>query len=243
MIEAVVFDLDGVLIDSEPVWEQVRRQVVAEHGGHWAADAQRRIMGMSTMEWARYLSEELDVGLPSEQVAAIVIERMAARYAEHLPLMPGAVETVREVAARWPLGLASSSPPALIDVFLDTASLRGSFVAAMSTEQVAHGKPAPDIYLAVAEQLGFQPPRCAAVEDSTNGLRSAAAAGLRVVAIPHPVYPPDPEVLDAAAAVLPSLTELTPSLIATLGSVSPSGGTDERPDVPRASGRQDRSPA
>src|SRR5215472_1592251 len=107
MIEAVVFDLDGVLVDSEPVWEQVRRQVVAEHGGHWAPGAQRRLMGMSTGEWARYLGEDLGVGLPAEQIAALVIERMAAHYTEHLPLMPGAVEAVRRLAARWPLGLAS----------------------------------------------------------------------------------------------------------------------------------------
>jgi HAD superfamily hydrolase (TIGR01509 family) len=218
MIEAVVFDLDGVLIDSEPVWEQVRREVVAEHGGHWAADAQQRLMGMSTGEWARYLSEDLGVGLPPDRIAALVIERTAARYAEHLPLMPGAVEAVRSLAARWPLGLASSSPPSLIDTVLDAAGLRGCFAATLSTEQVAHGKPAPDIYLAVCERLGRQPQACAAVEDSTNGLRSAAAAGLRVIAIPHPRYPPDPGALSAAALVLTSLGELTPDGVAALGS-------------------------
>jgi HAD superfamily hydrolase (TIGR01509 family) len=216
MIEAVVFDLDGVLIDSEPVWEQVRRQVVAQHGGHWAADAQRRLMGMSTGEWARYLSEDLGVGLPPDRIAALVIERMAARYTERLPLMPGAVEAVRRLAARWPLGLASSSPPSLIETVLDAASLRSSFAVAMSTEQVPHGKPAPDIYLAVAAQLGHRPERCAAVEDSSNGLRSAAAAGLHVIAIPHPKYPPDPDALEKAGLVLTSLTELTPDTAAAL---------------------------
>jgi HAD superfamily hydrolase (TIGR01509 family) len=216
MIEAVVFDLDGVLIDSEPVWEQVRRQVVAEHGGHWAADAQRRLMGMSTGEWARYLSEDLGVGLPPDRIAALVIERMAARYTERLPLMPGAVEAVRRLAARWPLGLASSSPPSLIETVLDAASLRSSFAVARSTEQVPRGKPAPDIYLAVAAQLGHRPERCAAVEDSSNGLRSAAAAGLHVIAIPHPKYPPDPDALEKAGLVLTSLAELTPDTIAAL---------------------------
>ncbi len=216
MTEAVVFDLDGVLIDSEPVWEQVRRQVVAEHGGHWAPDAQRRIMGMSTGEWARYLSEDLGVGLPPDTVAALVIDRMTARYAERLPLMPGAVNAVRRMAARWPLGLASSSPPSLIGTVLDAASLRSCFAVALSTEQVAHGKPAPDIYLAVAGQLGHRPQRCAAVEDSTNGLRSAAAAGLQVIAVPHPRYPPDPDALDAAALVLPGLAGLTAGAVATL---------------------------
>jgi HAD superfamily hydrolase (TIGR01509 family) len=216
MIEAVVFDLDGVLVDSEPVWEQVRRQVVAESGGHWAADAQRRLMGMSTGEWARYLSEDLGVGLPPKTVATTVIERMAARYNDQLPLMPGAGEAVRSLAAHWPLGLASSSPPSLIETVLDAASLRSSFVTTLSTEQVAHGKPAPDIYLAVAAQLGHQPERCAAVEDSSNGLRSAAAAGLHVIAIPHPKYPPDADALALASVVLTSLTELTPETITAL---------------------------
>jgi HAD superfamily hydrolase (TIGR01509 family) len=216
MIEAVVFDLDGVLIDSEPVWEQVRRQLVAERGGHWAPDAQRRIMGMSTGEWARYLSEDLGVDLPPESVAELVIERMAARYTDRLPLMPGAVEAVRRLAADWPLGLASSSPPSLIGTVLDAASLRACFAAVMSTEQVARGKPAPDIYLAVADQLGRRPQRCAAVEDSANGLRSAAAAGLRVIAIPHPRYPPGQDALGQAAVVLPGLAQLTPDVITAL---------------------------
>jgi HAD superfamily hydrolase (TIGR01509 family) len=218
MIEAVVFDLDGVIIDSEPVWEQVRRQVVAEHGGHWAADAQQRLMGMSTGEWARYLSEDLGVGLPPDQVAALVIERMAARYTERLPLMPGAVAAVRGLAERWPLGLASSSPRSLIGTVLDAAGLRSSFAATLSTEQVARGKPAPDIYLAVASELGRRPDACAAVEDSTNGLRSAAAAGLRVIAVPHPRYPPDPAALAAAALVLTGLGQLTPAAVAALDS-------------------------
>jgi HAD superfamily hydrolase (TIGR01509 family) len=216
MIEAVAFDLDGVLVDSEPVWEQVRRQVVAEHGGHWADDAQQRLMGMSTGEWARYLGEDLGVGLPPETIAAEVIERMAARYTEHLPLMPGAVGAVRRLAARWPLGLASSSPPSLIETVLDAAALRSCFVTAMSTEQVAHGKPAPDIYLAVARRLGQPPRRCAAVEDSANGLRSAAAAGLHVIAVPHPRYPPARDALDKAEVVLGELAELTPGVVAGL---------------------------
>ena len=217
MITAVVFDLDGVLIDSEPVWEQVRREVVASHGGHWAPDAQDRLMGMSTGEWSRYLSADLGVGLPPEQVASLVIDRMAERYRQHLPLMPGAVEAVRSLAGRWPLGLASSSPPSLIETVLDAASLREFFVTAMSTEQVAHGKPAPDIYLAVTGRLGQPPAECAAVEDSSNGLRSAAAAGCQVIAVPHPRYPPSPDALNEARLVLRSLTELTPDAVAALG--------------------------
>jgi HAD superfamily hydrolase (TIGR01509 family) len=214
MIEAVIFDLDGVLVDSEPVWEQVRRGLVAERGGHWAPDAQRKLMGMSTPEWARYLSEDLGVGLPPAEVAALVTSRMAASYREHLPLLPGAVEAVRRMAARWPLGLASSAPAALIETVLQSAGLRPDFRVTMSTEQVPRGKPAPDIYLAVADRLGVPPARCAAVEDSSNGLRSAAAAGLRVIAIPRPQYPPDPDAIALTGLVLADLDALTPEAVA-----------------------------
>src|SRR5215468_3436000 len=162
VIRAVVFDLDGVLVDSEPVWEQVRRGLVAERGGHWAADAQRRLMGMSTQEWARYLSKDLGVGLPPGEVAALVIDRMAARYRERIPFLPGAVEAVRRLAGRWPLGLASSAPAVLIETVLEAAGLRSCFQVTMSTGQVPHGKPAPDIYLAVTARLGVEPASCAA---------------------------------------------------------------------------------
>jgi len=217
MIKAVVFDLDGVLIDSEPVWEQVRRGLVGERGGHWTPDAQRRLMGMSTPEWARYLSQDLGVGLPPGQVASEVIDRMTARYATHVPLMDGAVDAVHRIAARWPLAVASSAPAVLIETVLQAAGLRSCFAAVMSTEQVAHGKPAPDIYLAVTAALGRPPAACAAVEDSSNGLRSAAAAGLRVIAIPQPHYPPDSDALAQASLVLPSLAGLTADAVAALG--------------------------
>jgi HAD superfamily hydrolase (TIGR01509 family) len=216
MIAAVVFDLDGVLIDSEPVWEQVRRGLVAERGGRWLPDAQRKIMGMSTPEWAGYLSKDLGVGLPPEEVADLVVDRMTARYRERIPFMPGAVGAVRRLAAGWPLGVASSSPPVLIETVLESADLRPYFRATMSTEQVPRGKPAPDIYLAVAARLGFPPTACAAVEDSSNGLRSAAAAGLRVIAVPHPQYPLDPDALVAASLVLPTLAALTTDAVAAL---------------------------
>ena len=212
-----MFDLDGVLIDSEPVWEEVRRDLVASRGGHWAPDAQRRLMGMSTPEWARYLSQDLGVGLPPDEVAAQVIGEMAGRYAGRLPLMPGAAGAVRRMADRWPLGLASSSPPVLIETVLTAASLRPLFTATVSTEEVAHGKPAPDVYVTVADRLGVSPGSATAVEDSSNGLRSAAAAGLQVIAVPHPRYPPDPDALALARAVLPSLAELTADLVAGLG--------------------------
>ncbi|MCW2948840.1 MAG: family hydrolase [Actinoallomurus sp.] len=208
-MDAVVFDLDGVLIDSEPVWEQVRRAFVAGNGGQWQPDTQQRLMGMSTAEWAAYLSGELGVRLPAEDVARGVVEQMARRYEDGVPLMPGAVAAVRRLASRWPLGLASSSPRALIDVVLDRTGLASSFEATVSTEEVERGKPAPDGYLLAARRLGVDPAACAAVEDSSNGLRSADAAGMRVIAVPHPRYPPAPDALALAAFVARDLDELT----------------------------------
>jgi HAD superfamily hydrolase (TIGR01509 family) len=216
MIEAVVFDCDGVLIDSEPVWEEVRREFVAGHGGRWLPDAQDKLMGMSTAEWSRYLAHDLGVGLPPPEVAAAVISAMAARYAEHLPLMPGAADAVREMAVRWPLGLASSAPQSLIEVVLDAAGLRPQFQVALSSENVARGKPAPDIYLTVAQRMGARQDGCVAVEDSSNGVRSAAAAGMTVIAVPHPKYPLAPDARSSVRLVLASLTELTPDAVAAL---------------------------
>ena len=216
MIDAVVFDLDGFIIYSSPVWSLVRRLVVAEQGGCWAPAPKQRLMGMSTQEWAEYLRQDLGVALPPEDIAELVIGRMLDRYRDDAPLMPGAQAAVRRLSARWPLGLASSSPPPLIEAVLAGAGLRDCFKAAMSTEEVRRGKPAPDIYLAVTERLGGTPARSAAVEDSTNGLRSAAAAGLHVIAVPHPRYPPEPSALGLAELVLTDLDALTVSTVADL---------------------------
>jgi HAD superfamily hydrolase (TIGR01509 family) len=214
VIKAVVFDMDGVLIDSEPVWERVRRKFVADRGGRWPEDAQDRMMGMSTAEWSAYISEDFGVRLPAAQVAEQVIAAMTAEYQAHLPLLPGAVDAVRALAARWPLAVASSAPRSLIEAVLDTSGLRPAFAAAVSSEEVARGKPAPDVYLEATVRLGVPASACAAVEDSSNGLRSAAAAGLTVIAVPRPEYPPAAEALDHARLVLDSLTQLTPDTIA-----------------------------
>lgn len=216
MIEAVVFDLDGVLVDSEPVWEEVRREVVASHGGHWDPGTQDRLMGMSTGEWSAYLSSDLGVRLSPAEVADAVITAMAARYRSHLPLLPGAVQAVARMGSRWPLGLASSSPRSLIETVLDAAGLRSSFAAVVSTEEAAGGKPAPDVYLLAAAELGVPAAACAALEDSSNGLRAAAAAGCAVIAVPRPAYPPAEDALAAARLVLPGLAELTVEAVLAL---------------------------
>jgi HAD superfamily hydrolase (TIGR01509 family) len=216
VIEAIVFDVDGVLIDSEPVWERVRRAFTAEHGGRWPDDAQDRMMGMSTAEWSAYMSADFGLPLPPQKVADQVIAAMTAEYRVHLPLLPGAVDAVRALAWRWRLAVASSAPKSLIEVVLDASGLRPAFAAAVSSEEVPRGKPAPDVYLEATARLGVSPAACAAVEDSSNGLRSAAAAGLTVIAVPRPEYPPAPDALGLARVVLNSLTELTPDTIAAL---------------------------
>ncbi len=216
MIEAVVFDVDGVLIDSEPVWERVRRKFVADRGGRWPDDAQDRMMGMSTAEWSAYMSEDFGLRIAPREVAQLVIAAMTAEYQAHLPLLPGAVDAVRALSARWRLGVASSAPKSLIEAVLDASGLRSAFAAAVSSEEVARGKPAPDVYLEAAARLGVPPAAGAAVEDSSNGLRAAAAAGLAVIAVPRPEYPPAADAIQQARVVLDSLTELTADTIAAL---------------------------
>jgi HAD superfamily hydrolase (TIGR01509 family) len=214
-VDAIVFDLDGVLVDSESVWDEARRAVVADNGGSWRPEATTAMMGMSSPEWSRYLRDQLDVALDPEQISAHVVQRVLDVYRREVPLLPGAVRAVRALAARWPLGLASSANRPVIDAVLQTAGLADSFAATVSGEEVAHGKPAPDVYLAAADKLGVEPARAAAVEDSTNGLRSAAAAGMLVIAVPNRDFPPDQSAVALAALVVESVAELTPqSLLA-----------------------------
>jgi len=213
VIEAVVFDLDGVLLQTEELWDEVRERFVRERGGRYDAAAQRAMMGMSSLEWSRFIHEELGVDESPEAISAEVARLLEERYRERLPLIPGAVEAVRRLAARWPLGLASSSNRPLIDAALELSGLAPCFRVTVSSEEVARGKPSPDVYLEAARRLGVAPERCAAVEDSHSGIRSAKAAGVRVIAIPNPSYPPDDEALADADVVLGSLWELTGSVV------------------------------
>jgi HAD superfamily hydrolase (TIGR01509 family) len=208
----VVFDLDGVLVDSEHLWDRARRELVAERGGTWRDDATHAMMGMSAPEWSRYVHEELGVDLAPTAISTAVVERLDRLYRERLPLLPRARETVIAAAERWPLGLASSANREIIDLVLELSELDACFDATVSSEEVAHGKPAPDVYLEAARRLRVAPTGCAAVEDSTNGLRSAAAAGMTVVAIPNEAFPPSEDALQLATAVIHSLDELIPEL-------------------------------
>jgi HAD superfamily hydrolase (TIGR01509 family) len=212
MIAAIIFDLDGVLIDSEAVWDSVREQVKRETGGRWHERAQQEMMGMSSLEWSRYMHENLGVPMAPEEISALVIERIAERYRQDLPLLPDAVETVRTLAERRPLGLASSSNRPVIDLVLELTALAPCFRISVSSEEVGRGKPAPDVYLEAARRLRVEATRCAAVEDSTNGIRAAKAAGMLVAVVPRPDFPPAADALECADLVLDSLAELPPAL-------------------------------
>ena len=213
---AVAFDLDGVLIESEQVWDTAREELVRERGGTWHAGATRDMMGMSSKEWSRYMHDRLGVPMDQDEINADVVRRVAAAYEKHLPLLPHAVETVRQLAGRWPLGVASSSNRPIIELVLDRSGLGDCFAAVVSSEEVERGKPAPDVYLTVATQLDVEPSDCVAIEDSTNGIKSAVAAGMRTIAVPNRQFTPDEEVLASAAVVVPSLAEVTTELVASL---------------------------
>jgi HAD superfamily hydrolase (TIGR01509 family) len=209
VIDAFVFDLDGVLLDSEHVWDEVREELTRERGGRWHEQAQRDMMGMSSLEWSRYMHEELGVPEPADQISVEVVRRLQALYREHLPVVPGAREAVERLAERWPLGLASSSNRELIELALELLGVAHHFRATVSSEEVAHGKPSPDVYVEAARRLGTDPARAAAVEDSHNGIRAAKAAGMRVLAIPNRRFPPGEDALTEADLVLETLAGLT----------------------------------
>jgi HAD superfamily hydrolase (TIGR01509 family) len=212
-IQAVVFDLDGVIVDSEHVWDAAREALARERGGRWHEGAQQDMMGMSSVEWSRYMHDVIGLKDPPEEISAEVVRRLEATYREELPLIDGATEAVARLAERWPLAVASSSNRPIIDLVLGLSDLDRFFRATVSSEEVPRGKPAPDVYLEAARRLGTDPQRSAAVEDSRNGILSASAAGMRVVAIPNTRFPPDEEALAAADVVLYSIDDPTPDIV------------------------------
>jgi HAD superfamily hydrolase (TIGR01509 family) len=220
VIRAVVFDLDGVLLDSERLWDQARREVTIGHGGRWRADATAAMLGMSSVEWSEYMREVLGVDLAPDQIVDLVDANLLEQYRRRLPLIPGAVAAVRRIGRRWPLALASSAGRPVIDTVLAVAGLQHEFQATVASEEVPRGKPAPDVYLEAARRLGQPPPSCAAVEDSANGIRSALAARLRVLAIPNQDYPPPASVLAEAQLVIGGLADLTVERVEQLDDTS-----------------------
>ena len=213
MIDTVVFDLDGVVVDSEQVWDDVREQLAKERGGNWHDGAQAAMMGMSSPEWSAYMHEEIGLSESPQEINDEVVRRMLDRYADRLPLIDGAVAAVRRLAAEFTLGVASSSNKPLIASVLEHAGIADAFDAVVSSEEVARGKPAPDVYVEAMRRLGAEASRTAAVEDSSNGIRAAHAAGMRVIALPNSHYPPAPDALELAHVVIASPDELTPGLV------------------------------
>jgi HAD superfamily hydrolase (TIGR01509 family) len=211
--DAVVLDLDGVLVDSEEAWDRARRELVAERAGQWKDEATHAMLGMSSPEWSAYVRDELGVDMTPQDISDDVVERLVAGYRRGLPLLPGAVEAVRALAERWPLGLASSSNRPVIALVLEESGLDAVIRARVSSEEVARGKPAPDVYVEAARRLGVEPARCVAVEDSSNGLRSAAAAGMAVVAVPMRAFPPAPDALALAAVAVDGIAAVTPDVV------------------------------
>ncbi|HWE82081.1 MAG TPA: HAD family phosphatase [Gaiellaceae bacterium] len=212
MTAAVVFDLDGVIVDSEQVWDGVREELAHERGGDWHSGAQRDMMGMSSPEWSRYMHDRIGLRESPEEINRIVVGRMLQRYADGPPFIPGALDAVHRIAARFTLGLASSSNRELIDAVLVAGELTQLFRATVSSEEVASGKPAPDVYLEAARRLDVDPAACVAIEDSHNGIRSAKAAGMTCIAIPNPHFPPGDAVAEADR-LLGSIDELTAEAI------------------------------
>jgi HAD superfamily hydrolase (TIGR01509 family) len=224
--DAVVLDLDGVLVDSEERWDEARRDLVAERGGTWTDEATHAMLGMSSPEWSAYVRDELGVDLDPPAINDAVVERLLAGYRRELPLLPGAVAAVEALGARWPLGLASSSNAPVIAVVLERTGLDRLIRAWVSSEETPRGKPAPDVYLEAARRLGADPARCVAVEDSTNGIRSAAAAGMAVVAVPMRAFPPAPEALLPAAATVDGIANVTPDVVGAAFAAHTAAGVD-----------------
>jgi HAD superfamily hydrolase (TIGR01509 family) len=212
-LEAVVFDMDGVLVDSEEIWDEARRAMALERGLAWPESAQHDMMGMSSPEWSRYMHERVGLAETPEEISAEVVRRLEDLYWQHLPLLEGAVEAVERMAGNFRLGLASSSNRPIIELVLELAAITDRFEVTVSSEEVERGKPAPDVYLEALRRMQVAPEKAAAIEDSTNGLVAARAAGLFVVAVPNPVFPPRPDALAAADIVIDSLTELTPETV------------------------------
>jgi HAD superfamily hydrolase (TIGR01509 family) len=212
-VAAVLFDLDGLLIDSERIWEAARERVAREGGGSWPPDAQARMMGMSTPEWSRWMHDELGVGLAPDRIRDAVLDMIERAYRERVPMMRGARAAVERMAARWPLAVASSSPLRLVEVVLSQTSLGACFRVVVSSEEVQRGKPAPDVWIEATRRLRVDPAGCVALEDSTAGIRSAHAAGLAVIAVPEPDFRPGPDALALAATTLGSLDELTNDVV------------------------------
>jgi HAD superfamily hydrolase (TIGR01509 family) len=212
-IEAVIFDLDGVIVQSEELWDAARRELAADAGIEWPDGATDAMMGMSSKEWSSYVHDEVGVPDPPGEINRKVLAWVEKRYRSELPWIPGAQEAVRRMGKRFPLGLATSSNREIIDIVVEVGGFEDLLAVTVSSEEVERGKPAPDVYLEAARRMGVDPEKTAAIEDSTNGLLAAHNAGMRVIAIPNDAHPPAEEGVAVADVVLDSIEDLTPGVV------------------------------
>jgi HAD superfamily hydrolase (TIGR01509 family) len=222
--EAVIFDMDGVLVDSEIWWDDVRREWAAAHTRTWTTADRAAVMGANSEAWARIMRDRLGLpDIPTAEVVRDVVDGVVQRFATRgVPVIDGAVATVRRLETEFTLAVASSAHIDVIDAALAATGLRGAFRAIVSSDEVAHGKPAPDVYLEAARRIGVRPAACLVVEDSLNGVRSGRAAGMTVVLVPNAAVPPLPEAFELADLVLQRLADLD---LRTIGRrTAPPGG-------------------
>ena len=216
-IQAVIFDMDGVLVNSEEYWWQSRVEFAEKLGKHWSFDDQRAAMGRNTIEWAQVMQERLQIDMPVDEIIEKVRGGVLTRLEKHLPILPGALEAVRAAALEYRVALASGSPKLVIDTVMSLTGLNQVFEHLVYGDDMPQGKPAPDIYLETARRLGLDPASCVGIEDSSNGLRALKAAGMHVIAVPSPGFPLTDDVLSLADRVLLSLEQFSVELVREIG--------------------------
>ena len=212
-IEAIIYDMDGVLVDSEVYWDKSRVEFASDRGKVWSDDFQRLAMGRSTVGWATVMQEQLGLDETIDDIIAEMKARVIAHYEERMPTRPGALESVALMQRHFRVGLASGSPTEIIKAVLSITGLDQIFEVMIYGDEVARGKPAPDIYLEALKVLGVSPANSLGIEDSANGLRSLKAAGMFAVAAPSPGYPLPDDVLALADAHITTLEAFSPDLV------------------------------
>lgn len=215
-VDAVIFDMDGVLVDSEAYWYQSRIEFAEKRGKAWSMDDQHAAMGRSTVEWAQVMKDRLMLEMSLDDVIDEVRGGVIARIETRLPLLPGAIEAIHKAAVAYPAALASGSPTLVIDTVMKLTGLNNVFRTIVYGDDMKRGKPAPDIYLEAAKRLGISPENCVGIEDSVNGLKSLKAAGMYAIAVPSPGFTLPPTALALADRVLGSLEEFSIALVASL---------------------------